>query len=80
MDATNKVYYKSSVCDVECTNSFSSQELKIIQKECIKKLNTTEVDTRNLIIEASKSETVNGLSEKEITIQKILLVKIVIII
>ena len=58
LDATNKVYYKSSVCDVECTNSFSSQELKIIQKECIKKLNTTEVDIHNLITEAYKSKDV----------------------
>lgn len=64
LNATDKVYYRSSVCDVECTNAFSSHELKMIQKECIKKLITTEVDTRNLIIEASKSETVNGLSEK----------------
>lgn len=65
LDATNKVYYKSSVCDVECTNAFSSQELKMIQKECIKKLDTTEVDIRNLITEAYKSKDVNGLSEKE---------------
>lgn len=49
LDATNKVYYKSSVCDVECTNAFSSQELKMIQKKCIKKFNTTEVDIHNLI-------------------------------
>lgn len=65
LNATDKVYYKSSVCDVECTNAFSSQELKIIQKECIKKLNTTEVDIRNLITEAYKLKDVNGLSEKE---------------
>lgn len=37
----------------------------MIQKECIKKFNTTEVDIRNLITEAYKSKDVNGLSEKE---------------
>ena len=65
LDATNKVYYRSSVCDVECTNAFSSQKLNMIQEECIKKLNTTDVDIRNFIIEAYKSKAVNGLNEKE---------------
>ena len=37
----------------------------MIQKECIKKFNTTEVDIRNFITEAYKSKDVNGLSEKE---------------
>lgn len=65
LNATDKVYYRSSVCDVECMNAFCNHELKMIQKECCKKLLTTEVDIRNLIIKSSKSKTVNGLSEKE---------------